>query len=72
VPLTADEYLEQKPVVSEPLESPEMADAMPVPAAPDKSSRTLGTLLHQMLPVIVVILLLLGLAGALLSSFLYK
>ncbi len=72
VPLTADEYLEQKPLVSEPLESPQMADAMPVPATPDKSSRTFGTLLHQMLPVIVVILLLLGLAGALLSSFLYK
>lgn len=72
VPLTVGEYLEQKPVVSETLESTQMAEPVPVSDTLDKSSKTFGALLHQMLPVIVVILLLLGLAGALLSSFLYK
>jgi hypothetical protein len=45
---------------------------MAVPKEPEKASRTFSGLLHQLLPVVVVILLLLGLAGALLSSFLYK
>jgi serine/threonine protein kinase len=72
VPLTASEYLEQKPAVTETSESVQTLGPLSVSDEPDKSSRTFGTLLHQMLPVIVVILLLLGLAGALLSSFLYK
>jgi serine/threonine protein kinase len=66
MPLTANEYLQQKPMVFE------MAEPMAVPKEPEKGSRTFSTLLHQLLPAVVVILLLLGLAGALLSSFLYK
>jgi serine/threonine protein kinase len=66
VPLAASDYLEQKPVVAE------TAEPVPVAEQPDTSKKTFAALLHQMLPIVVVILLLLGLAGALLSSFFYK
>jgi serine/threonine-protein kinase len=74
---SAEDSVQQIPAVTKPLEtSPadvrEVAEPMAVPKEPEKASRTFSGLLHQLLPVVVVILLLLGLAGALLSSFLYK
>jgi hypothetical protein len=66
VPLTASEYLDQRPVVAQ------TAEPAPAPSQSDKSGKTFAALLQQMLPIVVVILLLLGLVGALLSSFLYK
>ncbi len=73
VPLTADDYLRNKAVVT----TPEAVPPPPVlPAEQKKKTRveesTVGPLavfLHKLLPAVVVILLLLGLLGALLSSF---
>ncbi len=73
IPLTADAYLRNKPVVNaqEALPPPSVSSAVQKELAHDEEN-TPGRLvvyLRKLLPIIVVILLLLGLLGALLSSF---
>jgi len=80
-PESASEYLRSMPVA--PVVSPalvettaaeQVAVTLPQPDRPQKaadSSKTSKSLLHKFLPVLVVILLLLGLLAALLSSILY-
>jgi serine/threonine protein kinase len=66
LPLTAGEYLQNKPLISEAAPaSPLVADSLP------EQKRTRKSILYKWLPVIVVILLVLGLLGALLSSMLF-
>lgn len=66
LPLTAGEYLRNKPITPEisPVLEP-LADPLPEPEKPQKG------IMHKWLPIIVVILLVLGLIGALLSSLLF-
>ena len=66
LPLTAGEYLRDKPLFSEIAPaSPLVVDPLPTQEKARKS------ILYKWLPVIVVILLVLGLLGALLSSMLF-
>jgi serine/threonine protein kinase len=66
LPLTAGEYLQNKPLISEAaLASPLVVDPLPT------QEKTRKSILYTWLPVIVVILLVLGLLGALLSSMLF-
>lgn len=84
VPLTAGEYLESKslatPVAEQPAKNPAKSTQPDILAKPElptdnqsvpqeKSSFT--THLHRWLPIIVVVLLVLGLLGALLSAFFF-
>lgn len=79
VPATANEYLRVQPIVTERVEAVipqlEKADVVEpaieptVPEVPAKPT-TFAEQLKKWLPIIVVILLLLGLVGAILSSFL--
>jgi serine/threonine protein kinase len=73
IPLTADDYLRNKAVVT-------MPEAVPPPSSfpaeqkkkthdEESTAGPLAVFLHKLLPAVVVILLLLGLLGALLSSF---
>jgi serine/threonine protein kinase len=73
IPLTADDYLRNKAVVT-------TLEAVPPPSAlpseqmkkthnEESTAGPLAVFLHKLLPAVVVILLLLGLLGALLSSF---
>ena len=66
LPLTAGEYLRNKPLMSEiaPV-SPLVGDSLV------EQEKTRKGIIHRWLPVIVVILLVLGLLGALLSSMLF-
>jgi serine/threonine protein kinase len=66
LPLTAGEYLQNKPVIAE---NPPASS--PVADAPRKEEKKPGGIVHKWLPIIVVILLILGLLGALLSSMLF-
>lgn len=70
VPLTANAYLESKPLASS---SPEMAVASSDAAENEANTNdtALGKLLRKWLPLVVVLLLLLGLLGALLSAFFF-
>jgi serine/threonine protein kinase len=66
LPLTAGEYLQNKPLISETaLASPQVVDPLP---APDKKHKSM---IHKWLPILVVILLVLGLLGVLLTSMLF-
>ena len=66
LPLTAGEYLQNKPLISETaLASPQVVDPLPAPYKKHKS------MIHKWFPILVVILLVLGLLGALLSSMLF-
>ncbi len=66
LPLTAGEYLENKSLAPDvALVSPLAVDPLP---AQEKKHRSL---MHKWLPIIVVVLLVLGLFGALLSSMLF-
>lgn len=88
VPLTAENYLRDKPVIPVVAVLPEaqivpLLQQVSLPPAKDGTSResqgskevqddkTLRARLKKALPIVVVILLLLGLLGALLSSFFY-
>jgi len=85
VPLTAEDYLRDKPVLPVASALPEAQIApllhqVPLPPTKDdpikerkgaQDNKTLRTRLKKALPIVVVILLLLGLLGALLSSFFY-
>ena len=88
VPLTAENYLHDKPVlpVASVLAEAQVAPPLQqesLPSAKDDASKesqgskeaqdngTLRARLQKALPIVVVILLLLGLLGALLSSFFY-
>lgn len=88
VPLTAENYLHDKPVlpVASVLAEAQVAPPLqqePLPLAKDDTNKksqgnkeaqdngTLRARLQKALPIVVVILLLLGLLGALLSSFFY-
>ncbi len=62
-PLTAAEYLESKPVVAQ-------EEGREQRVNEEGSTKTLNTILRRWLPLIIVILLLLGLLGALCSAFL--
>lgn len=67
VPLTAEHYLKSKPSVPEKGDSPALAENVQEP----KASKSSGTWLKKWLPVVVVILLLLGLLGAVFSAFFF-
>ncbi len=73
IPLTADDYLRNKPVITLPekLPSSSASSTAQKNIAHDEESTPgrLAVYLRKLLPVVVVILLLLGLLGALLSSF---
>jgi hypothetical protein len=79
VPLTANDYLQNKPLVQEAPptrpEAPPASRTQPQQKQDEKvehdRSTRLNEVLNKLLPIIVVILLLLGLLGALLSSFFY-
>jgi serine/threonine protein kinase len=82
VPLTAENYLHNKPAmpVIAALPEDQIDPHMPLPPAKDdapkesqveQDTKTLLVRLNKALPIVVVILLLLGLLGALLSSFFY-
>ncbi len=62
-PLTATEYLESKPVVAE-------EERREQRVGEEGPAKTVNTLLRRWLPLIIVVLLLLGLLGALCSAFL--
>ncbi len=62
-PLTATEYLQRKPLASEESVSEQAVNE-------ERSVETLNAVLRKWLPLIIVILLLLGLLGALCSAFL--
>ena len=69
VPLTADAYLHSKPLAPTEL-PPEPQISSSLPQANDsRNENKLNEGLRKALPIVVVILLLLGLLGALLSSF---
>jgi serine/threonine protein kinase len=73
IPLTADDYLRNKAAVTAPgaVPPPSALPAEQKKKADDEESTAgpLAVFLHKLLPAVVVILLLLGLLGALLSSF---
>ncbi len=82
VPLTAENYLRNQPVVPVGVVVPEVQPEPQVSLSLAKDearkeekeahdTKTLRARLNKALPIVVVILLLLGLVGALLSSFLY-
>ncbi len=69
VPLTANAYLHSKPLAPiELLPEPQMSSSLPQ-ANDSQNENKLNEGLRKALPIVVVILLLLGLLGALLSSF---
>jgi hypothetical protein len=70
VPLTAGGYLHSKPMVSEGRPSVPESSTAPEEADGNGSNR-FNERLRKALPIVVVILLLLGLLGALLSSFFF-
>lgn len=85
VPLNADVYLRSKPfepevppdpvapaAVAAPEMEPPTAPPLPPPSGNDRDKREQMTWRKKALPVLVVILLLLGLVGALLSSLLFQ
>ena len=82
VPFTAENYLRDTPVmpVIAALPEDQIDPHMPLPPAKDdapkerqeeQDTKTLRVRLNKALPIVVVILLLLGLLGALISSFFY-
>jgi serine/threonine protein kinase len=78
VPFTAEAYLHSKPLVKaaepvQPMESAEPAHLESIPTEEDapKQSLTFGERFKKWLPIIVVILLVLGLIGAILSAFFF-
>ena len=85
VPLNADDYLRSKPFAPEvppaseaptavvaPEKEPPVAPPLPPASGDDRNKREQKTWRKKVLPVLVVILLLLGLVGALLSSLLFQ
>lgn len=62
-PLTAAEYLQSKPLVA-------VEDELEQRVHEEESTETLNAMLRKWLPLIIVVLLLLGLLGALCSAFL--
>ena len=83
VPLNADDYLRSKPYAPEvppvaPISAPASAAVaspekeLPATPAPAEDKSTQKTWRKKALPVLVVIVLLMGLVGALLSSFLFQ
>ncbi len=85
VPLNADDFLRSKPYEPEVPPASEAPTAvaapekelpaeppLPPPAGDDKDKREQKTWRKKALPILVVILLLIGLAGALLSSLLFQ
>ncbi len=85
VPLNAEDYLRSKPYVPEvppapeapaavaaPEKEPPAAPSLPPASVDDKGKREQKTWRKKALPVLVVILLLMGLVGALLSSLLFQ
>lgn len=62
-PLTATEYLQSKPLIP-------MEDELEPGIKPEEPAKSLNAILRKWLPLIIVILLLLGLLGALGSAFL--
>jgi serine/threonine protein kinase len=62
-PLTAAEYLQSKPLATE-------EDGREQRENEERSTKTLNAMLQRWLPLIIVVLLLLGLLGALCSAFL--
>ena len=85
VPLNAEDYLRSKPYIPEvppafeaptavaaPEKEPPVAPSLPPTSVDDKGKREQKTWRKKALPVLVVILLLMGLVGALLSSLLFQ